>query len=166
VGLPILIGGAGGVWYAHYPTIHRCAKGDDCKVCGWAQHLCGMPGGRPKARFGASAVVVGAEHGLGRRLKHLGLAIEPFCSSLEPLGHRGTHCRGAVDAIGSSVIRLVIPVDFTILIIPVTYVRGSLYAKLASARPTVIDSARPSTRPQGSPPITPDIYRSPVEGFS
>jgi len=37
--------------------------------------------------------------------------------------------------------------------------RGSLYAKLASARPTVIDSARPSTRPQGSPPITPDIYQ-------
>ncbi len=51
----------------------------------------GMPGDRPKARFGASAVVVGAEDVLGRRLKQLGLAIEPFCSSLEPSGHRGTH---------------------------------------------------------------------------
>jgi hypothetical protein len=44
--------------------------------------------------------------------------------------------------------------------------RGSLHAKLASARPTVIDGARPSTRPPGSPPIPPDIYRSPVKGFS
>jgi hypothetical protein len=26
---------------------------------------------------------------LGRRLIHLGLAIEPVCSSLEPSGHRG-----------------------------------------------------------------------------
>jgi hypothetical protein len=68
-------------------------------------------GGRPKARFGASAVVVGAEDVLGRRLKQLGLAIEPFCSSLKPSGHRGTHCRGAVDALGLSVIWLVIPVD-------------------------------------------------------
>ena len=64
-----------------------------------------------KARFGASAVVVGAEDVLGRRLKQLGLAIEPFCSSLEPSGHRGTHCRGAVDALGLSIIWLVIPVD-------------------------------------------------------
>jgi hypothetical protein len=69
-----------------------------------------MPGGRPKARFGASAVVVGAEDVLGRRLKQLGLAIEPFCSSLEPSVHRGTHCRGVVDALGLSVIWLVIPV--------------------------------------------------------
>jgi hypothetical protein len=52
-----------------------------------------------------------AEDVLGRRLKQLGLAIEPFCSSLEPSGHRGTHCRGAVDALESSVIWLVIPVD-------------------------------------------------------
>jgi hypothetical protein len=99
------------VWDAHNRALHQCAKGDDRKVCGWMQHLCGMPGGRPKARFGASAVVVGAEDVLGRRLKQLGLAIEPFCSSLEPLGHRGTHCRGAVDALGLSVIWLVIPVD-------------------------------------------------------
>jgi hypothetical protein len=70
-----------------------------------------MTGGRPKARFGASTVVVGAEDVLGRRLKQLGLAIEPFCSSLEQSGHRGTHCRGAVDATGSSVMWLVIPVD-------------------------------------------------------
>jgi hypothetical protein len=41
---------------------------------------------------------------LGRRLMHLDLAIEPFCSSLEPSGHRGKHCRGAVDALGSSII--------------------------------------------------------------
>jgi hypothetical protein len=46
-----------------------------------------------------------------RRLKQLGLAIEPVCSSLEPSGHRGTHCRDAVDALGSSVRWLVIPVD-------------------------------------------------------
>jgi hypothetical protein len=70
-----------------------------------------MPGDRPKARFGASAVVVGAEDVLGRRLKQLGLAIVPFCSSLEPSGHRGTHYQGAVDATGSSVMWLVIPVD-------------------------------------------------------
>jgi hypothetical protein len=57
------------------------------------------------------AVVVGAEDALGRRLKHLGLTIEPFCSSLKPSGHRGTHCRGVVDATGSSVLWLVIPVD-------------------------------------------------------
>ena len=56
-------------------------------------------------------LVVGAEDVLRRRLKQLGLVIEPFCSSLEPLGHRGTHCRGAVDATGSSVMWLVIPVD-------------------------------------------------------
>jgi len=48
-------------------------------------------------------VVVGAEDVLGRRLMHLNLAIEPFCSSLEPSGHRGTHCRGVVDALGLSV---------------------------------------------------------------
>jgi hypothetical protein len=66
--------------------------------------LCGMPGDRPKARFGAPAVVVGAEDVLGRHLMQLDLAIEPFCSSLEPSGHRGMHCRGAVDALGSSVI--------------------------------------------------------------
>ena len=64
-----------------------------------------MPGDRPKARFGASAVVVvvGAEDVLGRRLMQLELTIEPFCSSLEPSGHRGKHCQGAVDALGSSV---------------------------------------------------------------
>jgi len=111
VGLPILRGGAGGVWDAHNLAIYRCAKGDDREVCGWMQHPCRMPGGRPKARFGASAVVVGAEDVLGRCLKHLGLTIEPFCSSLEPSGQRGTHCRGAVDATGLSVIWLVIPVD-------------------------------------------------------
>ncbi len=94
VGLPTLRGGAGGVWYAHNPTLHGCVKGDDRKVCGWAQHPCGMPGSRPKARFGAQAVVVGAEDVLGRCLIHLGLAIEPFCSSLEPSGHRG-HIAGA-----------------------------------------------------------------------
>jgi hypothetical protein len=85
--------------------------GDDREVCGRKQHLCGMPRGRLKARFGALAVVVGAEDVLGRRLKQLGLANEPFCPSLEPSGHRGTHCRGAVDALGSSIIWLVIPVD-------------------------------------------------------
>ncbi len=63
--LPILRGGAGGVWYAHNPTLHRCAKGDDREVCGWMQHPCGMPGSRPKARFGALAVVVEAEDVLG-----------------------------------------------------------------------------------------------------
>jgi hypothetical protein len=62
-----------------------------------------MPGDRPKAWFGAS-VVVGAEDLLGQRLMQLDLAIEPFCSSLKPFGHRGTHCRGAVDALESSVI--------------------------------------------------------------
>jgi hypothetical protein len=65
-----------------------------------------MPGGRPKVRFGASAVVVGAEDVLGRHLKQLGLAIEPFCSSLE-----GMHCRGAIDATGLSIKWLVIHVD-------------------------------------------------------
>ena len=49
-----------------------------------------MPEDRPKVRFGASTVVVGAEDVLGRRLMHLDLAIEPFCSSLEPPGHRYT----------------------------------------------------------------------------
>ena len=63
-----------------------------------------MPEDRPKARFGASTVVMGAEDVLGRRLMHLDLAIEPFCSSLEPSGHRGKHCRGAVDALGLSII--------------------------------------------------------------
>ncbi len=81
------------MWNAHHSTLHRCAKGDDREVCGRTQHPCGMPGGRPKARSGASAVVVvGAEDVLGRRLKQLGLTIQPFCSSLEPSGHRGTHC--------------------------------------------------------------------------
>ena len=112
VGLPILRGGAGGVWDAHNRALHQCAKGDDREVCGWTQHPRGMPrGSRPKARFSALAVVMGAEDVLGRRMKQLGLAIEPFCSSLEPSGHRGTHCRGTVDATGSSVIWLVIPVD-------------------------------------------------------
>ena len=46
---------------------------------------------------------MGAEDVLGRRLMYLDLAIEPFCSSLEPSGHRGTHCRGAVDALGLSI---------------------------------------------------------------
>jgi len=54
---------------------------------------------------------MGAEDVLGRHLKQLGLAIEPFCSSLKPSGHRGTHCRGAIDALGLSIIWLVIPVD-------------------------------------------------------
>ena len=45
-----------------------------------------MPGGRPKAQFGAQmVVVVGAEDVFGRRLMQLNLAIEPFCSLLEPL---------------------------------------------------------------------------------
>ena len=70
-----------------------------------------MPEDRPKARFCALAVAVGAEDVLGQCLMQLDLAIEPFCSSLEPSGHRGTHCRGAVDALGSSVRWLVIPVD-------------------------------------------------------
>jgi hypothetical protein len=81
------------------------------KVCSRPQHLCGMPRDRPKAWFGASAVVVGAEDVLGRHLMQLDLAIEPFCSSLEPSGHRGTHYRGTVDALGSSVMCTVIPVD-------------------------------------------------------
>jgi hypothetical protein len=53
----------------------------------------------------ALAVVARAEDVLGRRLMPLDLVIEPFCSSLEPFGHmhRGTHCRGAVDALGLSV---------------------------------------------------------------
>ena len=62
-----------------------------------------MPGDRPKVRFGASVVAMGAEDVLGRRFMQLDLTIEPFCSSLEPFLHRGTHCRGAVDALGSSV---------------------------------------------------------------
>ena len=62
-----------------------------------------MPGGRPEAQFDALAVVVGAEDVLGQHLIHLDLAIEPVCSSFEPSGHRGMHCRGAVDALGSSV---------------------------------------------------------------
>ena len=41
----------------------------------------------------------------GRHLMQLDLAIEPLCSSLEPSGHRGTNCRGAVDALGSSIMR-------------------------------------------------------------
>ena len=45
----------------------------------------------------------GAEDVLGRRLIHLDLAIEPFCSSLELFGHRGMHCRGVVGATGSSI---------------------------------------------------------------
>jgi hypothetical protein len=53
--------------------------------------------------FGAKAVVVGAEDMLGQRLMQLGLAIEPLCSSLELSGHRGTHCRGTIDALRSSV---------------------------------------------------------------
>ncbi len=89
VGLPIVRGGAGGVWYAHNPALHRCVKRDDRQVCGWAQHLCGMPGSRLTARFGAPAVVVGTEDDLRRRLIYLSLANEPFCSSLEPSGHRG-----------------------------------------------------------------------------
>ena len=99
------------MWDAHHSALHRCAKGDDRKVCGRPQHPCRMPGGRPKARFNASTVVVGTEDVLGRRLMHLDLAIEPFCSSLEPSGHRGMHCRGAVDALGSSICGTVIPVD-------------------------------------------------------
>ena len=43
---------------------------------------------------------MGAEDVLGRHSMYLDLAIEPFCSSLEPSGHRGTHCRGEVDALG------------------------------------------------------------------
>ncbi len=39
----------------------------------------------------------------GRCLMQLDLAIEPLCSSLEPSGHRGMHCRGTVDALGSSI---------------------------------------------------------------
>jgi hypothetical protein len=54
------------------------------------------------AWFDAQAVVVGAEDVLGGRLMPLDLAIEPLCSSLEPSGHRRTHCWGAVDATGSS----------------------------------------------------------------
>ncbi len=63
-----------------------------------------MQRGRPKARFGAQAVVVGAEDVLGQRLMQLDLAIEPLCSSQEPFGHRGMHYRGVVDAIESSFI--------------------------------------------------------------
>ncbi len=85
----VLGGGAGGVWYAHNPALHRRAKGDNCTVCGWAQHLCRMPGSRPTVRFGAPAVVVGTEDDLGRRVIYLSLATEPFCSSLEPSGHGG-----------------------------------------------------------------------------
>ena len=44
---------------------------------------------------------------------HLDLRIEPFCSSLEPFGHRGIHCRGVGDALGSSVMWycIVIPMN-------------------------------------------------------
>ena len=59
-------------------------------------------------RFGAPAVVVGPEDVLGQRLMQLDLAIEQFCSSLEPFGHRGTHYRGVVDALGSWIERYVI----------------------------------------------------------
>ena len=44
-----------------------------------------MPGGRPKVQFGAHVVVVGEEDVFRRRLMQLDLAIEPFCSLLEPL---------------------------------------------------------------------------------
>jgi hypothetical protein len=64
-----------------------------------------MSGGRPKAWFGAQEVVVGAEDVLERRLIYLDLATGPLCSPLELNGHKGTHCRGAVGAIGSSVLR-------------------------------------------------------------
>ena len=47
---------------------------------------------------------MGAEDVLRCHLMQLDLAIEPFCSSLEPFGHRGTHCRGVVETIGSSVV--------------------------------------------------------------
>jgi len=78
---------------------------DDSELRGRPQHLCGMPGDRPKARFGAQVVVVGTEDVLGQRLMQLNVAIEPFCSSLEPFGHGcgGIHCRGTVDALESSV---------------------------------------------------------------
>jgi hypothetical protein len=46
---------------------------------------------------------MGAEDVLGRRLMQLDLAIEPLCSSPELFGHRGTYCRGAVDATRLSV---------------------------------------------------------------
>ena len=60
-----------------------------------------MPGDtRPKPRLGALLVVVGAQDVLGQRLVHLDLTIEPFRSSLEPFGHRGTNYQGVVDALG------------------------------------------------------------------
>ena len=52
-------------------------------------------------QFGASVVVVGSEDVLGRHLMQLDFVIKPFCSSLKPFRHRGTYCRGAVDALGS-----------------------------------------------------------------
>jgi hypothetical protein len=54
-------------------------------------------------QFCAQAVVVGAENVLGQGLMQLDLAIEALCSSLEPSGHRGMHCQGAVDATESSI---------------------------------------------------------------
>ena len=90
------------MWDGHHPAQYRCAEADDHEVCGRPQHLCGIPGGRPKVRFGARVVVVGAEDALRQRLMQLDLAIEPFCSSLEPFELRGTHCRGAVETIGLS----------------------------------------------------------------
>ncbi len=47
--------------------------------------------------------MVGAEDVLGPHLIQVDLTIEPLCFSLEPSGYRGTHCRGTVDATGSSV---------------------------------------------------------------
>ncbi len=70
-----------------------------------------MPGGRPKARFNAQVVVVGAEDVLGQCLMQLDLVIEPLCSSLEPFGHRGTHCPGAEETIGLSVMWYFVPVN-------------------------------------------------------
>jgi hypothetical protein len=63
-----------------------------------------MQRGRPKARFGAQAVVVGAEDVLGQHLVQLDLAIEPLCSSQEQFGYRGMHYQGTVDAIGLTII--------------------------------------------------------------
>ena len=57
-------------------------KGDDRKVCGRPQHPCGMPGGRPKARFNASTVVLGTDDVLGRRLMHLDRAL---CGTVVPV---------------------------------------------------------------------------------
>ncbi len=91
------------MWYAHDPTLYRCAEGDNSEVRGLTHHLCGMSGGRPKTRFGAQEVVVGTEDVLRRRLIHLGLATGPLCSPLELNGHMGTHFRGVVGALGPSV---------------------------------------------------------------